>query len=138
MTSPLAYRRSTVAAPTSCSKPKSSQPSCPPRIDANRGGRRRADWVQTRNPLCRSTSRSPGVEFLTTVSSSMSCFPTDCRFARSFDNRGNHRYGTVDQLVYERAAHALDGLCLLPGKVERPQVAFGLAGANTFGAGKRI
>src|SRR5215203_1936612 len=31
----------------------------PPRIDANRGGRRRADWVQTRNPLCRSTSRSP-------------------------------------------------------------------------------
>jgi hypothetical protein len=80
----------------------------------------------------------PGVELLTMVSSSMLCFPAGCRFTRSFDNRGDLRYGTVDQFVYERAADALDGLCLLPGEVELPQDAFGLAGANAFGAGTRI
>src|SRR5829696_3218280 len=50
----------------------------PPRIDANRGGRRRAERAQTRNRSCRPTRRSPDVELLTRVSSTILCFPSGC------------------------------------------------------------
>jgi hypothetical protein len=47
----------------------------------------------------------------------MLCFPACHQIARLFDRVDDLGYGTVDQLVHERAAEVFDGFCLLAREV---------------------
>jgi hypothetical protein len=63
----------------------------------------------------------------------MLSFPACHRISRLLDRVEDLGYGTMDQLVHERAAEVFDGFCLLAREVLFPQDASGLARANALG-----